>query len=102
MNILLKLKRTHTAKHTPDASIVRLSDKRIGVLHKAHQRKGYAIVKLDPDLGVEVKLSEPLNVLLYPHELAAAALEEIVKHPATLLIAQPPPSQTKLWAGGLQ
>ena len=71
------------AKNIPDGSIVELNDGRIGVLHKRWERKGFVLVKVYPDLGVEVRGNDRLIALKYPHMLSGQLVEALVaKHQA--------------------
>jgi len=65
------------AKNIPDGSIVELNDGRIGVLYTKWERKGFVMVKVFPDLGVEVRTNDRLIALKYPHILAGQLVEAL-------------------------
>lgn len=59
-----------TARHIPDWSLVRLNDGRLGSFTKHVTGRNRALVHVSDKLGVEVKLSDDLEVLLFPAQTA--------------------------------
>lgn len=58
------------ARYIPDSSIVELPDGRLGVLCSKHGRRGYKMVSISQNHGVEVRVDEELIVRKFPQELA--------------------------------
>ena len=65
------------AKNIPDGSIVELSDGRLGVLCARWERRGFVLVKVFPDLGVEVRATDRLIARKYPQQLAGQLVEAL-------------------------
>lgn len=65
------------AHYVPEGAIVELDDGRLGVFCPRHSRKGYALVKVSPELGVEVSANSTLVVWKYPQELAGQLVQAL-------------------------
>jgi len=65
------------AQYIPDGSIVELEDGRLGVFCARHGRKGYRMVRVSVELGVEVRAGARLIIHKYPHVLASQLVEAL-------------------------
>lgn len=53
------------AKYIDEWSIVRLKDGRIGTIANKHYRSGFALIKINDLVGVEIRSTDEIEVLVH-------------------------------------